>query len=202
VRITVGLPLQDPVATIDDPTTAVRWAVGQNVPFAGRATDAQDGALPASALRWQLTLQHCTSPTNCHAHNVQSFDGVSTGSFVAPDHEYPSYLDLTLTATDSDGNTDSTTVRLDPRTVDLTFTSSPSGAQLTVGTVTQAAPFTRTVIVGSNNSISAPSPQNLALGLRFRFTSWSDGGAQSHNIVAPASATTYRANYQLCLFNC
>ena len=63
-------------------------------------------------------------------------------------------------------------------------------------------PFTRTVIVGSNNSVSAPSPQKLTLGLRFRFTSWSDGGAQSHNIVAPASPTTYRANYQMCLFTC
>ncbi|OLF10743.1 PQQ-dependent sugar dehydrogenase [Actinophytocola xanthii] len=203
VQVTVGTPpSEDPVVTIDNPTAAVQWAVGQNVPFAGRATDAQDGALPASALDWVLTLQHCTSSTSCHAHNVQSFDGVASGSFIAPDHEYPSFLDLTLTATDSDGNTSSTTVRLNPRTVNLTFTSNPSGAQLTVGTVTQTAPFTRTVIVGSNNSISAPSPQTLSLGLRFRFTSWSDGGAQSHNIVAPATATTYRANYQVCLFTC
>lgn len=203
VRVTVGSPpSQDPVVTIDNPTAAVQWAVGQTVPFAGRASDAQDGDLPASALRWQLTLQHCTTSTSCHAHNVQSFNGVASGSFVAPDHEYPSFLDLTLTATDSDGNTSSKTVRLNPRTVELTFASNPSGARLTVGTVTQTAPFTRTVIVGSNNSISAPSPQNLTLGLRFRFTSWSDGGAQSHNIVAPATATTYRANYQLCLFNC
>jgi glucose/arabinose dehydrogenase/PKD repeat protein len=202
VRITAGMPSQTPIATIDDPTTALRWAVGQNVPFSGGATDAQDGQLPASALHWQLTLQHCTSQTSCHAHNVQSFDGVASGSFVAPDHEYPSFLDLTLTATDSDGNTDSTTVRLDPRTVNLTFTSNPSGARLTVGTVTQTAPFTRTVIVGSNNTISAPSPQNLTLGLRFRFANWSDGGAQSHNIVAPTDPATYRANFQFCLFNC
>ncbi|WP_260194487.1 PQQ-dependent sugar dehydrogenase [Actinophytocola gossypii] len=203
VRITVGdPPSQDPVVTIDDPTTALRWAVGQTVPFSGRAGDAQDGDLPASALHWQLTLQHCTSPTNCHEHDVQSFDGVASGSFVAPDHEYPSYLDLTLTATDSDGNTGSATVRLDPRTVELTFTSSPSGAELTVGTVTGTAPFTRTLIVGSNNSIVAPTPQRLLLGLRFRFANWSDGGARSHNIVAPSAATTYRANYQLCLFTC
>ncbi|HEX2133818.1 MAG TPA: PQQ-dependent sugar dehydrogenase [Actinophytocola sp.] len=203
VRVTVGdPPSQDPVVTIDDPTTALRWAVGQTVPFAGRAGDAQDGDLPASALDWQLTLQHCTSPTSCHAHNVRSFDGVASGSFVAPDHEFPSYLDLTLTATDSDGNTGSSTVRLDPRTVELTFTSSPSGAELTVGTVTETAPFTRTLIVGSNNSIVAPTPQRLLLGLQFRFANWSDGGARSHNIVAPSTATTYRANYQLCLFTC
>ncbi|MBB4906844.1 PQQ-dependent sugar dehydrogenase [Actinophytocola algeriensis] len=200
VVITVGNPPSDsPVVTIDNPTAATQWSVGQTIPFAGRAADAQDGTLPASALSWQLTLQHCTSSTNCHAHNVQSWNGISSGSFVAPDHEYPSFLDLTLRATDSDGNTTSQTVRLNPRTVNLTFTSSPSGARLVVGTAEQVTPFTRTVIVGSNNSVSAPSPQRLTLGLGFRFRSWSDGGAQTHNITAPATATTYRANFQLCL---
>jgi glucose/arabinose dehydrogenase len=200
VVITVGNPPSNsPVVTIDNPTAATQWSVGQTIPFAGRAADAQDGNLPASALSWQLTLQHCTTSTNCHAHNVQSWNGIASGSFVAPDHEYPSFLDLTLRATDSDGNTTSQTVRLNPRTVNLTFTSNPSGARLVVGTVEQVTPFTRTVIVGSNNSISAPSPQRLTLGLRFRFSSWSDGGAQTHNITAPASPATYRANFQLCL---
>ncbi|MGB3439889.1 MAG: PQQ-dependent sugar dehydrogenase [Actinophytocola sp.] len=203
VTITVGNPPNNsPVVTIDNPTAATQWSVGETIPFAGRAADAQDGNLPASALSWQLTLQHCTTPTNCHAHNVQSWNGIAGGSFVAPDHEYPSFLDLTLRATDSDGNTTAQTVRLNPRTVNLTFTSNPSGARLVVGTVEQATPFTRTVIVGSSNSVSAPSPQQLTFGLRFRFANWSDGGAQSHNITAPVSPATYRANYQLCLFNC
>lgn len=203
VPISVGTPQsQDPVVTIDDPTAALQWAVGQQVAFAGHAADPQDGNLPASALRWQLTLQHCTTSTNCHAHNLQTFDGVASGAFIAPDHEYPSYLDLTLTATDSSGRAVSKTVRLNPRTVALTFTSNPTGAQLTVGGTTQAAPFTRTVIVGSNNSVSAPSPQKLTWGLRFRYASWSDGGAQSHNITAPATATTYRANYSICWLSC
>jgi glucose/arabinose dehydrogenase len=200
VAVTVGNPPSNaPVVTIDNPTASTQWSVGQTIPFAGRAADAQDGPLPASGLSWQLTLQHCTSPTNCHAHNVQSWNGVSSGSFVAPDHEYPSYLDLTLTATDSNGNSTSQTVRLNPRTVVLTFQSNPSNARLVVNGTEQRAPFTRTVIVGSNNSISAPSPQNLVLGLPFKWTSWSDGGAQSHNIVAPATAATYRANFQLNL---
>ena len=203
VQISVNNPpSNNPVPVITNPTAAVQWSVGQTVPFSGAASDAQDGPLPASSLSWQLTLQHCTTPTNCHAHNVQSWGGVSSGSFVAPDHEYPSFLDLTLTATDSNGNVGTTTVRLNPRTVVLTFQSNPAGAQLTVGSTTQVAPFTRTVIVGSNNSISAPARQNLTLGLPFRFTSWSDGGAATHNIVAPANPTTYRANYQLCLLGC
>jgi hypothetical protein len=59
----------------------------------------------------------------------------------------------------------------------------------------QATPFTRTVIIGSTNSISAPSPQTKA-GKTYVFRSWSDGGAQTHDIIAPASATTYTAKFR------
>src|SRR5678816_1704676 len=104
------------------------------------------------------------------------------------------YLELQLTVTDSGGLQDTETLRLDPQTVVLTFQTAPSGLQLTVGANTATAPFTRTVIVGSTNSISAPSPQTLG-GTTYQFTSWSDGGAQTHNIVAPASPTTYTAQY-------
>ena len=72
-------------------------------------------------------MQHC--PSNCHTHAVQTFAGVAGGSFTAPDHEYPSYLELELTATDSGGLTDTKTIRLDPRTVTLTFSSIPGGLQ-------------------------------------------------------------------------
>jgi hypothetical protein len=141
---------------------------------------------------WTLTLQHC--PSNCHPHLLQTVPGGDSGSFFAPDHEYPSYLELQLTVTDSGGSQDTETLRLDPQTVVLTFQSAPSGLQLTVGASSSAAPFTRTVIVGSSNSISAPSPQTLG-GTTYQFASWSDGGAQTHNIVALASPATYTAQY-------
>ncbi|GAB3501023.1 PQQ-dependent sugar dehydrogenase [Amycolatopsis cihanbeyliensis] len=202
VPVTVGSPPgQDPVPVIDEPTGELNWRVGQTVPFSGRAVDQQDGTLPASALSWRLAIRHCQEGGGCHTHNVRDFDGVSAGEFVAPDHGYPSHLRLTLTATDSDGNTGSSTLELYPRTVELTFTSSPSGAALTAAGAEQQAPFTRTVIVGSNNSISAASPQRLGwLDLKYAFSSWSDGGARTHNITAPAEHTEYRATYRLCWF--
>ncbi|WP_051765090.1 PQQ-dependent sugar dehydrogenase [Saccharothrix syringae] len=199
VTVTVGAPVaQDPVPVIDTPTAPLNWTVGQTVPFTGHATDPQDGALPASALSWRLSIQHCAANGTCHEHVVQNWSGIASGSFVAPDHEYPSYLELSLTATDSSGRSVTTTRRLDPRTVQLTFATNPSGLQLSVGGTAQATPFTRTVIVGSNNSISAPSPQPGPLFFRYRFANWSDGGAQTHNVVAPATATTYQANFSLC----
>jgi hypothetical protein len=125
---------------------------------------------------------------------VGNWTGVAGGSFVAPDHEYPSYLELQLTATDATGLTSTVVRRLDPKTVDLTFTTSPSGLQLSVGSATQASPFTRTVIQGSIITVSAATPQRLK-GKWYYFTSWSDGGAQTHAVTAPAVPTTLTATY-------
>jgi hypothetical protein len=70
---------------------------------------------------------------------LQTLNGAG-GSLVAPEHEYPSYLELELTATDTFGLTRTVTRRLDPRTVPITLTSNPAGAGLTLGTETADAP--------------------------------------------------------------
>jgi glucose/arabinose dehydrogenase/PKD repeat protein len=182
-----------PTPVIATPGTSQRWKVGDVIPFSGSATDGQQGQLPPSALTWSLILQHC--PSTCHEHPLQTFSGTANGSFVAPDHEFPSHLELRLTATDAGGLSTTTSVRLDPQTVDLTFDSDPDGLALTVGSTSGAAPFTRTAIVGSTLSLSAPSPQ--ALGpTTYEFVGWSNGGAQTHNVVANSDAmyvATYRA---------
>ena len=191
VTITVGNT--PPTATIATPAAGTTWKVGDVISFSGSATDTQDGTLPASALTWELVLQHC--PSNCHTHQLQSFAGMASGSFVAPDHEYPSHLELRLTATDSGGLTATRTVRLDPRTVVLTFQTTPGGLKLAVNGTQGTATFTRTVIIGSTNSISAISPQPKG-GKSYTFSSWSDGGAQTHNIVAAATPTSYSARFR------
>jgi glucose/arabinose dehydrogenase len=189
ITITVGNT--PPTATINAPSDSLTWRVGDVIAFSGSGTDPQDGTLPASALSWSLILNHC--PSNCHAHPLQDFVGVSSGSFTAPDHEYPSNLELVLTVADSGGLTSTASVTLQPQTVNLTFTSSPSGLQLVLNGGSAATPFTRTVIARSTNTISAPSPQTLN-GNSYAFASWSDGGAQTHVITA-VSATTYSATY-------
>jgi PKD repeat protein len=196
VTITVGNTA--PSAVIDAPTSSVSWKVGDPISFAGHATDTQDGTLPASALTWSLILHHCFTPTDCHTHLVQTFTGVSSGSFTTPDHAYPCWLELRLSATDSGGLTSTTSVRLDPRTVVLTFRTNPGGLVLSDLVVNEApgtTPFSVTVVVGSANSVSAPSPQQFNKSTYF-FTSWSDGGPQSHTITAPAVNTTYTATYR------
>jgi len=184
--VTINVGNTAPSATISSPAPGTTWKVGDVIQFAGGASDAQDGPLPPSALSWSLILHHC--PSNCHTHPLQTFDGVVGGSFTTPDHEYPSYLELRLTATDSGGLSDTKSVQLDPKTVSLTLDATPGGFSLALGGALLPTPFSRTVIQGSRNSISAPSPQTKAKKSWF-FKSWSDGGAQTHDVIAGSSAT-------------
>ena len=189
---TISVGNSPPVPVISTPPAGTTWKVGDLISFSGSATDPEDGQVPASRLSWNLVLQHC--PSNCHTHQLQSWSGVASGSFFAPDHDYPSYLELTLTATDSVGTTASVTRRLDPQTVVLTFQSAPTGLSLVVGASASTTQFSRTVIVGSANTVTATSPQTVN-GTTWTFGSWSDGGSATHTITAPATATTYTATY-------
>ena len=64
-----------------------------------------------------------------------------------------------------------------------------------MGSSPATTPFTRTVIVGSHNTIAAPLTQTLN-GTSYEFASWSDGGAAQHDVIAPATPATYTATYQ------
>ena len=191
IPITVGS--NPPTAFIDQPTPSFTWRAGDVIAFSGHGTDPEDGALPASALSWNVTLQHCTAPGNCHSHPVQSFSGVASGSFSAPDHEYPSFLQLTLTVRDSTGITDSETIDLNPKTVVANLATSPSGLNLVLNSTSGTTPFSVTLVEGTTNTLSAPSPQVLN-GTTYVFAGWSDGGAQTHTFTANAT-TTYTATF-------
>jgi glucose/arabinose dehydrogenase len=177
---------------IDAPLSSLTWAVGDAIPFSGSATDGDGNPLPASALSWTLTILHCATASSCHPHVVETRDGVTSGTFDAPDHSYPSALEIRLTASD-DGVETSATVRLAPKAVTLKFRSEPNlldfrinGA--TVHGVVGTPSVTRTFIVGSRIGLVAPSPQVLD-GIEFTFDEWSDGSsAATRTVTAPGSA--------------
>jgi glucose/arabinose dehydrogenase/PKD repeat protein len=193
--ITVGNTA--PTAVIDTPSSSLTWKVGDTINFSGHATDSQDGTIPPSGLTWSVIMHHCITLTDCHTHLIQTITGAS-GSVAAPDHEYPCWLELQLSATDSGGLSSTASVRLDPKTVVLTFRTNPGGLALTnlvVNEAPRSTPFSVTAVVGSANSVSAPSPQQFNKSTYY-FSSWSDGGPQSHTITAPAVNTTYTATYR------
>jgi glucose/arabinose dehydrogenase len=190
-RVTVFPGDTPPEPTISSPQSSFEWSVGGPVTFKGSAEDAEDGDLPSTSLDWVTRLYHC--PQACHAHPLQAFPAVAGGSFLAPDHDYPSHMELTLTAVDSRGLTTKRSVEIDPRTVDLEIASNPPGVTLTAGLKTQPAPFDLRVIQGSDVVLSAPT-STLFGGVSYPWLSWSDGGARVHAFTANQSGR-YLAQY-------
>ena len=101
-----------PVIDVIRPSPELEWSGDAEIRFAASARDREDGVLPARALDWEIVLRHCRENGPCHTHPVQQFPGVRRGSFDAPYHEYPSFLKLLVTATDSKGLAVTHTIRL------------------------------------------------------------------------------------------
>ncbi|HEY7337204.1 MAG TPA: hypothetical protein VH639_20100 [Bryobacteraceae bacterium] len=82
------------------------------------------------------------------------------------------------------------------QSVQITLTTAPSGLWLTADGNACVAPCVFQWAPGSNHTIAAtPSPQSGGSGIQYAYSSWSDGGGQTHQIVTPASASTYTASY-------
>jgi len=86
-------------------------------------------------------------------------------------------------------------VNIGPTPLSYTFTTNSSGLQIIVDGTTYGAPKTFNWTPGSSHTLSVSSPQSGTPGTRYIYSSWSDGGAQTHPITAPSSSTTYTATF-------
>ncbi len=77
----------------------------------------------------------------------------------------------------------------------VTVATTPSGLQIIADGTAYTSPQTFTWAVGSSHTISVASPLSGTAGTRYAFSSWSDGGAQTHTITAPSASATYTANF-------
>ena len=132
--------------TIDTPTTADRFAVGQTITLHGTATDTEDGTLPPSSLSWVVLRHHDT-----HTHPFLAPTAGNDVQITQPAPEdlgsgIDGYLEIQLTATDSRGVTTTVTRNVLPRKVDLTFSTSPAGRNVVLaGTTLHRAEDTHVV---------------------------------------------------------
>jgi glucose/arabinose dehydrogenase len=180
-----------PIATITAPASSLTYRVADVINFSGSGSSPDTGPLPASALSWQIIVHHCPGGY-CHIHPLTSASGAS-GSVTAPDHGDQSYLEVKLTVTDTFGLTGTASVSVQPQTVQLTLATVPSGLQVYYSGLPGISPMTVTTVAGSAHTILAPV--NQGPGTAYTFVSWSDGGAQQHNITVGTANVTYTANF-------
>jgi glucose/arabinose dehydrogenase len=188
-----------PTGTILTPAAGAHYNAGQTINYSGSASDSQDVSIPASAYTWQVDFHH-----DAHVHPfVQPVSGATSGSFQVPDTGETAtnvWYRVILTVRDSGGLTHTSFRDVLPNTATLGLASNPSGMQLTLDGQPVAAPISFTSVVGMQRSIGAVSPQNLG-GTAYQFASWSDGGAATHTITAPATVTTYTASFSAAPVN-
>ena len=192
-RLTV-VANQAPVATITQPAAGTLYTAGQTINFSGTGSDPEDGNLPASAFTWRVDFHH-----DDHIHPfLAPTVGVTSGSFVVPTTGETSanvFLRIYLTVSDSDGLQNETSRDVRPRTATITLATNPSGLLVTLDGQPQTAPIVFVGVVGMIRTIGTSSPQTLN-GRQYAFRAWSDGGAQTHNIITPSGNTTFTARFR------
>jgi hypothetical protein len=180
-----------PTIDVGWPAQEARFAVGQSITLSATADDVEDGALPGSAITWTVLRQHGT-----HTH---PYAGPAPGSSITFDYPAPedlasttnSYLVVRAVARDAQGLTTTATRRLLPRTVPLSFETSPPGGTVIVGGTRRVTPLTMTS--WANAVIQVDVRDQSIGGVAYVFDSWSDGGARAHGIRTPTTSTTYTA---------
>ncbi len=182
-----------PAATIVTPTIGSRYSAGTTLSFSGNATDAEDGALPASALRWRIDFHHDT-----HTHPAMpETAGIATGTFAIPNSGETSanvWYRVYLTATDSTGLSSTSWVDVVPNTVTISLATIPAGLRVTLDGQPVTSPSNVVSVVGVVRSLGVVSPQTAG-GLTYHFSRWSDGGAATHTIATPTASVTITATY-------
>ena len=79
----------------------------------------------------------------------------------------------------------------------ITITSNPTGSgYVLVDGAAVKTPYTYTWTIGDSHTLAALSSVSCGTGCQYVFTSWSDGGAESHTITVPGSPTTYKVTFQ------
>jgi glucose/arabinose dehydrogenase/PKD repeat protein len=189
VPITVGSP---PTATILTPTNGIFFRAGDAIGYSGSATDAEDGTLPASAFTWTILFHH-----DSHVHPGGVVSGTKTGTLQIPtsghDFEGSTSYEIVLTVTDSSGLSTSKSVTVFPDKVNLAFDTAPAGLNIEVDGITKRAPFVLDDLKAFQHTINAPN--QTSGGTSYAFSSWSDGGGQSHGIVVPTANQSYTATF-------
>jgi uncharacterized repeat protein (TIGR02543 family) len=79
--------------------------------------------------------------------------------------------------------------------VQITITTNPTGLSFTVDGTSYSSAQTFTWVENSTYTIAVSSPQSGCTGMQYVYTSWSDGGAQSHTYTVPGTNQTVTANF-------
>jgi glucose/arabinose dehydrogenase/PKD repeat protein len=181
IEINVGTP---PVATITSPANGTTFVAGTNVTVQGSGS-------AGTTLSWSVVLLH-----DDHSHPGITGTGSSlTLPIATTGHgwEGNTRYQVTLTATDGNGLTDTDVITLQPTKVTRAVSANVP-VQVTIDSIAENLPFSLVSLVGFHHEVSVPATTCVS-GHRWTFSSWSDSGSRTHTAVTPNANTPLSATY-------
>jgi uncharacterized protein (TIGR03437 family) len=183
--------------------TFTGWSDGQGISHTVTAPAAPATYTASFSTQYLLTTTTSPSGGGSIVANPTSADGYyAAGTPVQLTAEPNSGFVFGSFSGDLTGAANSKTVTMSaPRFVTANFvstagilvTSVPAGLQISVDGVTATAPQAYVWTPGSSHTIAVSSTQGS--GTRYTFSNWSDAGAISHTVTAPAGPAAYTANF-------
>ncbi|KHF44425.1 MAG: PQQ-dependent sugar dehydrogenase [Saccharomonospora viridis] len=167
------------------------YAVGETVSVSVWAEDDEDGLLDVS---WQATVVHCPEDATCHSHPSESGEGTR---FSVPFTDHPdSHMELTATATDSEGVSSSYTFTALPREHRLTLSSNvPAAVEIASEGDGDTSTRGGTAMVTAGATVSVAAAGTAADGESV-FSAWENGASErTHTFTMPDEEFTLTALY-------
>ena len=190
ISIVVGDP---PTAVIQSPANGLAFKAGDHILIQGDGKDFQGNPLPDSALSWTVVFRH-----EQHVHpGIGPIVGVRSFTFDIPTsgHDFSgnTRYEVILTVTDPDGVQRTSSVTIYPDKVNLNVDTLPSGLTVMLDGISNSTPFVIDSLKGFVHTLAAPDQAKGSTG--YTFVSWSDSGAQGHDITTPEQPTSYIATF-------
>ncbi|WP_433619221.1 PA14 domain-containing protein [Dactylosporangium sp. CA-139114] len=188
--VQVGVP---PTLRVAVPADGSTYRAGDTITYNAFANDAAGFDLNDASIKTEVRLHHGT-----HFHPFLGPLTGRVGSFTIPRTGEPSadtWYEILVTATDTNGLSDTKSVRINPLKSTLTFQTSPPGLGLDLDGIPITTPYIVQGVRGFQRELAAQPLVQAADGTVYHFVSWSDGKTVRHVITTPDADTTYTANY-------
>lgn len=187
-----------PVVTITSHSDDDKFSYNENVDFFGNAVDIDGNQIAPENLKWLARIIHFG-----HPHTFADTTGIS-GSFLVRSHEDAGYMELCLTATDTEARVGQSCIDLLPNRTSLILQSEPAGIPLTYidggNVTTKSAPFTSNVVVNVQRQIIAEETI-VFNSSSYKFVAWEHEGIAdaraNFRFDTKAAPMIYKAIYEL-----
>lgn len=183
-----------PVPQITSPGNDFLYRAGENIRFAGKATDEEDGSLPKANLTWRIDFHHDT-----HNHPALSTtSGISSGEYMVPrigETEDNVWYRIYLTATDEDGFSKTIHKDVFPKKTTFQLTTKPSGLTLNLDGQPVQTPVVITSVVGITRTLGAPQLQYKDNEI-YVYDKWSEPDLERiFTFNVPGNGASYRGEF-------